>query len=124
MKSLKPIFAGLFLIGLLWFVAYNLRGCVDSISKSAAEAHEITENAYKICSIIKQNVLITDCKDNVSNSSVDVVANLNPGSAMLLCQQVKQAMIINKNWHFHGYSMRVLSPLSNGYPIAACVLPR
>lgn len=122
-NGIGALFMSIACMGCLIFFGAIAAGTIHPVADSN-HFDEITENVFGLCAIMKENRIIISCDPDPFKKTIDVLANLTPQGAYMLCDQVSAAMAVNNQWHFHGYSMRVLSPLSGGNPIAICHLPR
>lgn len=82
------------------------------------------QNTFKLCKILKQNPLVTECETNGWNLSIDLYANYSVYQAQIACEELQMAMVQNLDaWHFHGYRLQIFSPFSGAHPVAICGLP-
>ncbi len=73
------------------------------------------------------NVYVTECDVAHSEHSVNITSNLDPSSAMQLCNNMVAAMANNgmkfgKNTYGGDWSVKFFSPYSGNRPIARCTL--
>ncbi len=120
-KTAKAISIILFGI-MFWFFLMNIS---SQPIKSPSEFSNIgIENTFKLCEILQQSTLVTECKTDGWNMRVNLYANYSVFQADLACKQLQMAMVQNPSaWHFQGYKLQIFSPFSGDHPITICALP-
>ena len=83
----------------------------------------VKDAAYRLCYMMEQTGLATECDVNAFNKSVDIRIDMTTFEARKTCVGI--AAIHSEStggFKYKGWSLRIFSPFSGKHPITKCVL--
>ncbi len=97
--------------------------CVFAISTSCAfsEGLDDVDYAFRICNVVERTGMAIDCK--VNTFSVDITMDTIGSEGKKICEDLSKFMSTQtKVFKGSRWQIKIISPYSNGTPIAKCKL--